>query len=388
MKVLLIDQPPQIRQCLEESGFVIIVAENGKVALSLLNQSGCPLVVCNAVLPDMEVSAFIQQVRNKFSCGYTFILVIVDKAATPDKTSFLVSTGADDVLAGPVSPAELAGRLQLAGRIASLENSSPSNAPPLSITAVVDRLLAELLPGVVHEINNPVGFITANLSTMEGYMQSIGELADHFNLLAALLGTRSDLTTEERDILDICKALTVDADVEAALSDAPALLAECRDGMRQIQELAGALREVALTEEEGQAGCNLHSCMETALRVIWNMLKYTITVDRQYGEPVFLEAYSSRPMVRGFLMLLNHAICCMEGEGTMTIQTAIENGNVLVRVLCSSQKIQETQCNGDPVAARSFFCRYNGSLDVVMDGPGRNVFYTVTIPASVCENDG
>ena len=30
-------------------------------------------------------------------------------------------------------------------------------------TAEVNRLLVTLLPGVVHEINNPVGFVTANL---------------------------------------------------------------------------------------------------------------------------------------------------------------------------------------------------------------------------------
>ena len=135
-------------------------------------------------------------------------------------------------------------------------------------------------------------------------MESIGELAGRFKRLVALLESRADLTIEERESLDVCKALAADADIEAALSDVPALLAECRDGMRRIQELADALREAALTDDEdGQAGCDLHASMETALRVIWNELKYTITVDRQYGEPIFLEACPSRSLVQGFLML-------------------------------------------------------------------------------------
>ncbi|ABW69061.1 hypothetical protein [Desulfosudis oleivorans] len=248
-------------------------------------------------------------------------------------------------------------------------------------TAEVNRLLVTLLPGVVHEINNPVGFVTANLSSMEGYMQSIGELADHFKRLTTLLGSRPNLTTEERELLDICKALAADADVEAAISDAPALLAECRDGMRRIQELAAALREVSLTGEEAQAGCDLHLCMETALRVIWNELKYTITVDRQYGEPLFLEAVSSQPLVQGFLVLLAHAIDCMGGEGAIAIETAVENEATLVRIFCSSQKFQENRCGADPAAARHFFGKCKATLNVVVDGPGRNVFYTVTIPA-------
>jgi hypothetical protein len=248
-------------------------------------------------------------------------------------------------------------------------------------TAEVNRLLVTLLPGVVHEINNPVGFVTANLSSMEGYMQRIGELADHFKLLTALLESRPDLTVEEKESLDICKALAADVDLETALSDVPALLAECRDGMRRIQELAGALRETALSGEEAQVGCDLHACMETALRVIWNELKYTITVDRQYGEPIFLEAVPSQPLVQGFLMLLAHAIDCMGGEGAMAIETAVENDKALVRIFCSSQKFQENRCGADPAAARHFFGKGKATLTVVVDGPGRNVFYTVTIPA-------
>lgn len=387
MKALLIDQSPQIRQFLEESGLVTIVAENGEAALPLLNQERCSLMICNDPLPDMDVPAFIQQVRGGAFLGYTFILVIVDKAATPDRNSFLVSAGADDVMAGPVSPAELADRLRLAARIVSLENRNPSSASPLSMTAAVNHLLVELLPGVVHEINNPVGFVTGNLSTMEGYMQSIGELAGHFSLLAALLGSRSDLTPKERETLDICKALAAEADVEAAIADVPALLEESRDGMRRIQELAAALREAASSGEEEQAGCDLHSCMETALRVIWNELKYTITVDRQYGEPLFLEAYPSRPLVQGFLMLLAHAIGCMGGAGELSIQTAVENDEALVRVSCSSQKFQEEPCGADPAAARHFFGKCNGNLNVVVDGPGRKVSYTVTIPAPVGGNN-
>lgn len=388
MKALIVDQDRHMQQSLEDWGFVTIVAENGKQAGHLLETDICFLVICNDVLLDMDILAFMQQTRSRSFHGYVFILVVIDATAGPGKRAPLVSAGADDFLTRPVTQAALADKLRLAARIVSLENSTSGCRPPPSAATEINGLLVRLLPGVVHEINNPVGFVAGNLSTMAGYIESLNELAHRFAGLVAMLGSRPDLTPAEEETFKTCKAFAAEADLDSIMSDMPALLDESRQGMRRIQELVHALQEVALADEdecEAQVQSDLHQCLEIALRVIGNELKYTTTLHRQYGD-LPLTVCPPRSMALAFLMMLAHAVQAIEGSGEMRIQTTVENGGTVVRVQCFSRIPHEKACDIDPVTAKDFFKRCNGRLEVATEPSGK-ICYTVTIPATTCGDD-
>ena len=108
MKILVVDDESFIRdffrEVLEMAGFEVILAENGKRAVTLLHERKVDLVIMDLVMPEQEGVETIQALRR----SYPDIKIVAMSGAFGGqflKTATML--GARATLAKPVTPAEI-----------------------------------------------------------------------------------------------------------------------------------------------------------------------------------------------------------------------------------------------------------------------------------------
>ena len=114
-RVLVVDDEPDIIRLvtynLKKEGFSVVTAADGEEALSLIRKGGIALVILDLMLPGMsglEVCRFVRQGAR--TCRLP-VIMLTAKGEEQDRVRGL-ENGADDYLAKPFSPRELAARVR------------------------------------------------------------------------------------------------------------------------------------------------------------------------------------------------------------------------------------------------------------------------------------
>jgi two-component system NtrC family sensor kinase len=161
------------------------------------------------------------------------------------------------------------------------------------------RSLGQLVAGVAHELNNPIGFVHANLQLLEEYV-------------ARLL--QPDLDPERR-------RKTQDAITK--------LLTRSREGTERVKRIVQDLRTFSRTDQAELQQVSLNDEIDRTLALIEPRLKGNELV-RDYGELPLVRCFAGQ-LSQVFLNLLMNACDALEGRGTIRIQTRAEPQGVVLR---------------------------------------------------------
>lgn len=153
--ILVVDDEPKITQLvhdyLQRAGFRVLVAHDGKKALSLARMEKPDMVILDLGLPQMDGLDFTREFRKT---SHAPIIMLTARAEETDKLIGL-ELGADDYVTKPFSPRELVARVRAVFR--RMENALLANAemirvadltldvPRMRVTAE-NRDLEELTP--------------------------------------------------------------------------------------------------------------------------------------------------------------------------------------------------------------------------------------------------
>jgi len=143
---------------LSTAGHEVLMASSGREALALVEREGCRLVISDWDMPDMTGVELCRVLRSAPLCGYLYFVLLTARNSPSEMIEGL-SAGADDFIAKPFHPAELAARVIAGERILSLEtrdvaifalarlaeSSDPDTGAHLERVQAYSRLLAQKL---------------------------------------------------------------------------------------------------------------------------------------------------------------------------------------------------------------------------------------------------
>jgi len=182
--------------------------------------------------------------------------------------------------------------------------------------------IGQLAAGVAHEINNPIGFINSNLSSLRRYVE------DLIKVVSAYEAGEGELKAETRAAMDKLKQ---EIDICFLREDVMTLLMESMEGMQRVKNIVQNLKDFARVGEAERLYANLEDCLDSTLHLVDNELKLKATVVKAYAGIPDIECIPSQ-LNQVFMNLLLNAAQAIETHGTITLRTGQEDGRVWVEV--------------------------------------------------------
>ena len=168
MRVLLVEDEKKvasfIKKGLEEQGYAVDFASDGKTGLSMALDQVHDLVILDINLPEIDGLTVLSQMRGK--SVITPVLLLTIRATIEDKVIGL-DTGADDYLSKPFSFEELLARVR-----ALLRRGSESKAPVLSVA----DLSLDPASRQVFRDGNRIELTSKEFAILEYFMRNAGRV--------------------------------------------------------------------------------------------------------------------------------------------------------------------------------------------------------------------
>ena len=184
--------------------------------------------------------------------------------------------------------------------------------------------IGQLAAGVAHEINNPMGFISSNLTTMGKYMHKLHAFED---ALIDTLQKRGD-----REAVELLNNVRAQMKIDFILNDLHTLLDESRDGAERVRCIVRDLKSFSHQDEALCKPFSINDCLDSTLNMARNEIKYVADVELDYDPALPLLNCYPQKLNQVFMNLLVNAAHAIEGHGTIRIKTFSENGDIVVCV--------------------------------------------------------
>jgi len=192
--------------------------------------------------------------------------------------------------------------------------------------------IGQLAAGVAHEINNPMGFITSNLNSLEEYT---GEIIRFTTLQRTLIrhAAEADLLAKEAEarLLQELQAFDKQADIDFILGDIPPLLKESIDGAERIRKIVQDLKDFSHPGEEELTTADINANLDKSINIVGSELKYKVTLEKSYANLPPVQCYA-RQLDQVFINLLVNAAQAIADKGTITVTTGYDATHAIVAI--------------------------------------------------------
>jgi len=248
--------------------------------------------------------------------------------------------------------------------------------------------IGQLAAGVAHEINNPIGFVTSNLGTLQKYAARVVEF----------LKTQAEIFPQEAGddrairLAEIRRQLKI----EPILDDLPSLIAESLDGVERVRKIVQNLKSFSRVDQSDYSLADINQCLDDTLNIIWNELKYKCTVKKDYGDLPQTRCYPQQ-LNQVFMNLLVNAAQAIESKGEIAITTRASETEITIAIADSGSGIPPEVLNrifepffttkevgkgtglGLSIVYDIVTKKHGGKIEVTSE-PGKGTTFVVTLP--------
>jgi signal transduction histidine kinase len=174
--------------------------------------------------------------------------------------------------------------------------------------------LGNLLAGIAHELNTPLGAVSCSLDMAKRALGKMGDALEEIERSPLDAGAAENLA-------QVKKALKIVQDNGPVLGQA----------LVRIEQLVRQLRLAGRGDREEPVPVDVNALIEGTLILLTHELKKNVTVDLQLGEISPVNGWPG-PLGQVFLNLILNAQQAIEGSGRIAVFSGLENGQVVVKV--------------------------------------------------------
>ncbi|NMY82719.1 response regulator [Pseudomonas sp. WS 5411] len=185
--------------------------------------------------------------------------------------------------------------------------------------------LGQMAAGVAHEINNPVGFVTSNLGTLESDFKQLQRMIDAYQQAEAALAPG--------DCLEQLSALRNELDLDFLKEDIPILIRESKDGIGRVTQIVKDLKNFSRVDNDEQwQWANLQQGIDSTLNIVASELKHKADVIKHYQPLPEIECLASQINQVVMNLVINAAQAMGPERGTITLSNGVEGDRVWLEV--------------------------------------------------------
>ncbi|MEO1593543.1 MAG: ATP-binding protein, partial [Cyanobacteria bacterium J06632_22] len=175
--------------------------------------------------------------------------------------------------------------------------------------------LGNLVAGVAHEINNPIGFLNGSISNAKDYIQDLSEYLETYHAQQP----------PDEGVQNLAEEL----DLDFLLQDLPKLLGSMKTATDRIKGISTSLRTFSRADTENRVSANLHDGLDSTLLILKYRLKANpdrpgIDVNSIYGDLPDVSCFPGQ-LNQVFMNILANAIDVFDEMAQKTTFEALQD---------------------------------------------------------------
>ncbi|MEQ1878386.1 MAG: ATP-binding protein, partial [Bdellovibrionia bacterium] len=174
--------------------------------------------------------------------------------------------------------------------------------------------LGQLVAGVAHELNNPIGFIYSNMAHLKDYSDRLVKLIDTAEKSPQKL-------PKEKEALEF----------DYILEDLPRLIRSCEDGARRTRDIVLGLRNFSRLDEAKVKEVDLEESVRNTLDLLSGELKTRIQVHTEFASVPPVKCFASQ-VNQVFMNILSNASQAIGEKGDIWVKSWQDTDSVFISI--------------------------------------------------------
>jgi len=350
MHILLVDDNPNNLKLLSEAiqgyGWKALMATDGESAIEQAEYANPNLIVLDVMMPGIDGFETCRRLKaNPITENIPVIFMTALSDAT-DKVKGL-EIGAVDYITKPFQQEEVIARLKLHLKLSHLTRTLEQRVQERTaeLTESLQKLqdtqlqmiqsekmsaLGNLVAGIAHEMNNPLGFISA---TLQQAKPSIGDILEHLKLY------QKSLPNPSQEIIDHAEEI----DLDYWVKDLSKMIDSMTMACDRIKSISTSLRTFSRADKDWKQPFNLHEGIDSTILILKHRLKANenrpaIEVFTEYGNLPQIECFPGQ-LNQVFMNIIANAIDALdESNAGRCFQEIAANPNQITITTLAAEK--------------------------------------------------